>query len=233
MNPNMIPNMRWAALALAAMLACAAVPALAQSNDAAVPPAQPGNAAVAPPAAQPQMQPPSEAAAPPAHTTEAATAPEHRSEAAPAAPALPPARFMFQRADNGFLRLDAQTGQVAFCSQHSVGWACAAVPEDRAALEKEIGRLQTEVTGLNGKLANLTGEVAQLKLENAALRAPPPPPLPPQTVPPKPRVDNGSGPAISLPTHEDIARARAFVADAWHRLVDMLANLQKDVMRKS
>jgi hypothetical protein len=220
MNPSMIPNMRCATLAVAAMLACASAPALAQSNDAATPPS---GEAVAPPAAQPPMQPPSEAAAPP----------EYRSEAAPAAPALPPARFIFQRADNGFLRLDAQTGQVAFCSQHSVGWACAAVPEDRAALEKEIGRLQAEVTGLNGKLAELTGEVAQLKLENAALRAPPPPPLPPQTVPPKPRVDNGSGPAISLPTHEDIARARAFVADAWHRLVDMLANLQKDVMRKS
>ena len=218
MNRSMIPNMRCATFAVVAVLACASTPAPAQSNDAAPPAVQPGEGVTPPP-----LQPPSEATPPQAHA----------GEAAPAMPALPPARFTFQRADNGFLRLDQQTGQIAFCSPHSVGWACAAVPEDRAALEKEIGRLQAEVSGLNGKLAALTGEVAQLKQENAALRAPPPPPLPPQTVPPKPRVDNGSGPAISLPTHEDIARAQAFVADAWHRLVDMLANLQKDVMRKS
>ena len=41
-----------------------------------------------------------------------------------------------------------RTGQVAFCSPHTVGWACQAVPEDRAALEKEIARLQDEVASL-------------------------------------------------------------------------------------
>ena len=76
-----------------------------------------------------------------------------------------PSRYTFNRVDDGFLRLDNLSGQVAFCSPHGVGWACQAVPEDRAALEKEIARLQSEV--------------ASLKAEIAALRESPPPPGPP------------------------------------------------------
>ena len=58
------------------------------------------------------------------------------------------ARYAFNRVDDGFLRLDNVSGQVSFCSQTSAGWACQAVPEDRAALEKEIARLQDEVASL-------------------------------------------------------------------------------------
>jgi hypothetical protein len=34
-------------------------------------------------------------------------------------------------------------------------------------------------------------------------------------------------------TDEDIARARAYVEDAWRRLVEMLASFQKEAMRKT
>jgi len=37
---------------------------------------------------------------------------------------------------------------------------------------------------------------------------------------------------LKLPTAEDVARARAFIADAWHRLVEMLVAIEKDMMRK-
>ena len=66
-----------------------------------------------------------------------------------------PARYSFNRVDDGFLRLDNSSGQLSFCSPHSVGWACQAVPEDRAALEKEIARLQDEVAGLKKEVAAL------------------------------------------------------------------------------
>ena len=39
-------------------------------------------------------------------------------------PPVPPSRFRFETAEDGYLRLDDRTGQVAFCSQHSAGWAC-------------------------------------------------------------------------------------------------------------
>ena len=130
------------------------------------------------------------------------------------APPNVPSRYSFNRVDDGFLRLDNQTGQIAFCSPHAVGWACQAVPEDRAALEKEIARLQ--------------GEVASLKSELAALREPPPPPRPPADLTP-PATDKSED-ATKL--REDLERARAAFEHAWRRLVEMILNFQKDMMRK-
>ncbi len=129
------------------------------------------------------------------------------------APPNVPSRYSFNRVDDGFLRLDNSSGQVAFCSPHTVGWACQAVPEDRAALEKEIARLQDEV--------------ASLKQEVAALREPPPPRPPADLTPP---TTDKSEDATKL--REDLARARAAFENAWRRLVEMIVNFQKDMMRK-
>jgi len=170
-------------LAIAVALACAAPPALAQT----------------------QVQ------ATQAQTTQAQVI---QVPAQDGAPLNPPARYSFNRVDDGFLRLDNQSGQVAFCGPHAVGWACQAVPEDRAALEKEIARLQDEV--------------ASLKTEIAGLREPPPPPRPPAELTPRPT--DKSEDAVKL--REDIERARVAIENAWRRLVEIIANFQKDMMRK-
>jgi hypothetical protein len=130
----------------------------------------------------------------------------------------PPSRFSFNRVESGFVRLDTTTGTVTYCSVHSsVGWACEAVPEDRAALEKEIARLQDQV-------GSLKDQVGSLKQELTALREPPPP-RPPADLSP-----SGKDDAAKL--REDMARARAALENAWHRLVDMIVNFQKDIMPK-
>lgn len=126
--------------------------------------------------------------------------------------AAPPARYTFNRVDDGFLRLDNVTGNVAYCGPTSAGWACQMVPEDRAALEKEIARLQDEV--------------ASLKKEAAALRDPPPPRPSADLTPPSAQSDE----AAKL--RADIERAKVAVENAWRRLVDMISNFQKDVLRK-
>jgi cell division protein FtsB len=123
-----------------------------------------------------------------------------------------PSRYSFNRVDNGFLRLDNQSGQVAYCGQHVVGWACEAVPEDRAALEKEIARLQDAITSL--------------KREVASLREPSPPRPPGELSPPAENRDD----AAKL--REDMERARAALEHAWRGLVDMIITFQKDMMRK-
>jgi hypothetical protein len=89
------------------------------------------------------------------------------------------------------------------------------VPEERAALDKEIARLQDEV--------------ANLKTEIAALRAPPPPRPPADLTPPGGKGDDAQ---IKLPTAEDLARARAFFEVAWRRMMEMIVNIQKDMMHK-
>jgi hypothetical protein len=126
--------------------------------------------------------------------------------------AQPPARYAFNPVNEGFLRLDNVSGQISFCNQTSAGWACQAVPEDRAALEKEIARLQDEVTSL--------------KQQVAAFRDPPPPRPPADLSPPSAQSEK----AAEL--RADLSRAKVAVQNAWQRVVDMIKGFQKDVMRK-
>src|SRR5262245_52231626 len=62
--------------------------------------------------------------------------------------------------DGGVLRLDTKTGSVSTCTNSGAGWACYAVPDERAALDAEIGRLQADNEKLKGQLAEGDGTVA-------------------------------------------------------------------------
>ena len=69
-----------------------------------------------------------------------------------AAPDSAGGRYMFETRPDGFIRLDTQTGEVAWCSQRAVGLACEAAPEDRAVLEDEIARLTAENAALKKEI---------------------------------------------------------------------------------
>jgi hypothetical protein len=185
-------------LVLAAGLAIAASPAWAQDS------AQP-----AAPAPSVQVPSPPAQATPPPNATPEATPPNEPAQNA--AQPTAPSRFSFNPVNDGFLRLDNQTGQVAVCSPHMARWVCQAAPEESAALEKEIARLQDEV--------------ATLKQQVASLRAPPPPPRPPADLTP-PGKDN------SAQLREGIGRARMAISNAWRRFVDLVASFQKDMSGK-
>ena len=150
-----------------------------------------------------------------------AQAPEQAPGQAPllspaAPPPAPATRWSFKRVDDGFVRLDNKTGRIAHCTPAKPGWACQAVPEHRAALEKQVAQLKAEIDSLKKEIAALR-----------AAAAPPPPPPPPK-----------EGPAVSLrmPTQAELARARDYVSDtlsaSWHRLVRMIMHFQHDVLRK-
>ncbi len=105
-------------------------------------------------------------------------------------------------------------------------------PEDRAALEAEIGQLREEVASLRrvqGEVGRLRDEVASLRKEMLALQEPPPPRPPGDIIPPSYK---GGDVTVKLPTHADIARARDFIEETWRRLVEMIVTVQKDMMRK-
>jgi hypothetical protein len=122
-------------------------------------------------------------------------------------------RYTFSKIADGFIRLDMQTGEVSTCSQRTVGWACQAVPEDRAVLEKEIGRLRAE------------NALLKRDLISRGL------PLPAGTMPEPPVVrENGRG------LHRggsDFDRMIAFMGRVWQRLVEAITQAQKQVLNKS
>ena len=220
--------MRASMLAFAGIFVCSASAASAQAvidvegRRAAQPPAQDQ------PAAQPQPQVVPQVAPQPTPKVESPVQPNDDDPAAPASGG----RFTFNRIDNGFLRLDTQNGQVAYCRTQTAGWSCQAVPENRSELDADVARLQSDVTALKtlkSDIARLQDEIAALRREVAALKEPPPPRPPADLTSP----DKSGDVVIKLPTQDDVARARAFLEKTWHRLVEMISAVQKDMMQKS
>jgi hypothetical protein len=129
--------------------------------------------------------------------------------------------FSFVRVDDGFLRFDLETGQVAYCNSRKEGWGCQAVPENRSALEREV--------------SSLKDEVADLKRQIDTLRQPPPPPSPPASIPPPvvPAPPAQGDIMRDAPGHADVDRAKAVLQDVWQRFVDAIVGFKNDVLRKS
>ena len=138
----------------------------------------------------------------------------------------PPARFSFNRVENGFLRLDNDSGEVAYCSAQPAGWTCQPISIQRADIEGA----KNGVVGLKAEITRLQEEIASLKKQVAELKEPSPP-RPPADL--TPNDDKGSDVTIRLPSSEEMARAREFIESTWRRLVEMLVTIQKDIMRKS
>jgi hypothetical protein len=138
-------------------------------------------------------------------------------------------RFSFNRVENGFLRLDNGTGEVAYCGQ-TAGWTCQVVPIDAASNIESAKKDLPVLNGLRTEIARLQEDIAALKKEIAALKEPPPPRPPVDVTPPS---DKAPDVAIKLPSPEEMARAREFIESTWRRLVEMIVTMQKDLMRKS
>ncbi|HTV27624.1 MAG TPA: hypothetical protein VMF32_07555 [Xanthobacteraceae bacterium] len=123
-------------------------------------------------------------------------------------------RYSFYKVDDGFIRLDLQTGQVALCGRQTVGWACVSSPEDRTVLENEIARLQKENATLKQALLS-----HGLPLPSGAPAEGPP-------------ANDDKHLTLRLPTTEDIDRMVALVGHVWQRLVEAIANAENQVLHK-
>jgi hypothetical protein len=123
-------------------------------------------------------------------------------------------RYTLNKVTDGFVRLDTQTGEVALCSQRTVGWACQAAPEDRAAFESEIARLRGENAALKQALLS-----RGLPLPSGAT--------------PEPSGSHDNDITIRLPDNADIDRAVAYVGRMWNRFVDAVNRAQKQMLNKS
>lgn len=144
--------------------------------------------------------------------------------AAQSAPDSENGRYSMTPIPEGVLRLDTRTGTVSTCTKNGAGWACYAVPDERAALDAEIGRLQAEVEKLKGQLA--AGPTVSGKIEEALPKSDP-------LKKAEPKVAEGDRKIeIPLPSDQDMDRVMSFLEKAWRRLIDMANRVQKDVSGK-
>jgi len=134
-------------------------------------------------------------------------------------------RYTLSPVPDGVLRLDTRSGAVSTCSNNGTGWACYAVPDERAALDAEIGRLQAENEKLKTDLAarepTVGGKIDEPLPKTDSLKKP------------EPKVAEGERKIeIPLPSDRDMDRVMSFLEQAWRRLVEMANRMQKDATGK-
>src|SRR5207253_5473700 len=117
------------------------------------------------------------------------------------------------------------TGAVSTCSNSGMGWACYAVPDERAALDAEIGRLQADNEKLKAQLAarepTVTGKIEEPLPKSDSLKKA------------EPKVAEGERKIeIPLPSDRDMERVMSFLERAWRRLIEIANQVQKDVNGK-
>jgi hypothetical protein len=110
----------------------------------------------------------------------------------PGRPDTAAGRFTMYPADGGFLRMDTQTGQMSMCKSAGSTWSCAALPDERLALEQQNDVLKRENQDLKS---------AVKRLEDLAGVGPGE----------RPNSDGKSGPSVQLPTEEDVDKAMSYV----------------------
>ncbi len=146
-------------------------------------------------------------------------------------------RYTMSTTPDGVVRLDTRTGAVSTCNNNDgSGWACYAVPDERAALDAEIGRLQAENEKLKAQLASrdqsISGKIDEPLPKDQAL------PKSDQLKKAEPKAGESKSTdgtrklEIPLPSDQDMERMMGFLEQAWRRLLDMAARVQKDVSGK-
>ena len=131
-------------------------------------------------------------------------------------------RYALSPVTDDVIRLDTRTGAVSTCNNTGTGWACYATPDERAALDAEIGRLQADNEKLKAGLATrepaVTGKIDEALPKTDQLKKP------------EPKVAEGERKIeIPLPSDRDMDRVMSFLEQAWRRLVEMANRMQKDV----
>lgn len=110
-------------------------------------------------------------------------------------------RFTMHPVEGGVLRLDTQSGTMSMCRDKAGQWSCEALPDERAALEKEIERLSTENRDLQGAIKKLE-EIAGV----------------PDA---KPKA------GVQLPTEEDVDKAMSYIQRMFKKFREKLKEFEE------
>lgn len=64
-------------------------------------------------------------------------------------------RYTLEKTEDGYVRLDTQTGEMSICKETEAQLVCRAAADERAALQDEIDRFATRLSEIEKRLAAL------------------------------------------------------------------------------
>lgn len=73
-----------------------------------------------------------------------------------------PGRYTMHKADDGFIRLDTQTGEASLCRKAERGWSCAPMEDSAERMRKQIAELEQQNRALSREIATMRDELATL-----------------------------------------------------------------------
>src|SRR4029079_13582818 len=73
-------------------------------------------------------------------------------------------RYVLEKVEQGFLRLDSETGAMALCSAKADEWECQTIKDQGLDLTAEIGRLKAENDRLKARVTELEKGGGPIKL---------------------------------------------------------------------
>jgi hypothetical protein len=132
-------------------------------------------------------------------------------------------RFAYHKIDDGYVRLDLRSGEVATCRPNPGGWTCTLAPEERTALENEIARLRRDNARLKNALLE-HGLALPSSTDTAAQTSEAAPPRPPAPIPPQ--ADAGER------RQGEVDRIVSTMERWWRRVVELVATIQRDLQGK-
>lgn len=124
-------------------------------------------------------------------------------------------RYTMHKAEDGFVRLDTQSGAMSLCRKSDDSWACEPMAGSHRADQQELAKLRRENTELREQIKRLEG----LPADRGAREVDP-------SDPPRPGDKKSSG--LRLPTEKEVDQALNYFENILRKFQDRLKRLERN-----
>lgn len=107
-------------------------------------------------------------------------------------------RYALERTDDGYVRMDLQTGRMSLCTERSGQLVCRLAADDREAFEQDLDRLAARLAAVEDRLAALEGG------------------------------PDGAPPAAALPDEGEFEKSMDYMERFFRRFMDMVREFDRD-----
>jgi hypothetical protein len=82
-------------------------------------------------------------------------------------------RYAVEPSDDGFVRLDTESGSASHCRRVDGVWRCEAIADEPTAIERKLDSLSAAVGALTEEVGRLKAEIAELKSDTSSAQRTP------------------------------------------------------------